>query len=345
MSSSALPSRTANSIHVMKMCQAFAMNGHDVILLAPDLPNLEPKVKDIYQFYGVKQLFTIRKLLWIQTIGKGSFYGFLSALIAKKLKPDLVYGRFIPGCFFSGIMRLPVIFEAHASIESFSAIRRWMFSKLMKRRELKRVVVISNALKQYFQENYRILDNRILVAHDGADIPQKSERISFFRSDRLQVGYIGQLYPGKGMEVVSKLAKALPLIDFHVVGGYDSDITQWKEKTSGLNNIVFHGFIQHAQVDRYRQSFDILLAPFQRKVADFGGSDISEWMSPLKIFEYMSVKRPIISSDLPVIREVLNESNSLLVDPEDINSWIEAIRKLQDPKLREKLSVNAYEDF
>ena len=36
ISSSTIPSRAANSIHVMKMCQAFANNGYDVVLLAPD---------------------------------------------------------------------------------------------------------------------------------------------------------------------------------------------------------------------------------------------------------------------------------------------------------------------
>jgi hypothetical protein len=36
ISNSTIPSRTANSIHVIKMCHAFADNGHEVILLAPD---------------------------------------------------------------------------------------------------------------------------------------------------------------------------------------------------------------------------------------------------------------------------------------------------------------------
>ena len=36
ISNSIIPSKKANSIHVMKMCQAFADNGHEVILLAPD---------------------------------------------------------------------------------------------------------------------------------------------------------------------------------------------------------------------------------------------------------------------------------------------------------------------
>ena len=36
ISNSIIPSRTANSIHVMKMCQAMADNGHEVILIAPN---------------------------------------------------------------------------------------------------------------------------------------------------------------------------------------------------------------------------------------------------------------------------------------------------------------------
>ena len=58
ISKSIIPSRAANSIHVMKMCQAFADNGHDVILLAPDIKNkFETGVQDLYDYYGVKKKF------------------------------------------------------------------------------------------------------------------------------------------------------------------------------------------------------------------------------------------------------------------------------------------------
>ena len=63
ISKSIIPSRAANSIHVMKMCQAFADNGHKVVLLAPDLKNYyESNVDDIYEYYGVKKNFKIKKL-------------------------------------------------------------------------------------------------------------------------------------------------------------------------------------------------------------------------------------------------------------------------------------------
>ena len=73
MSKSIIPSRTANSIHVIKMCQAFADNGHEVVLLAPDVKGqYERDVDDIYEYYGVRKNFEIKKL-WHPDIKVGAF--------------------------------------------------------------------------------------------------------------------------------------------------------------------------------------------------------------------------------------------------------------------------------
>jgi hypothetical protein len=48
ISKSIIPSRTANSINVMKMCQAFADNGHEVVLLAPNLKTKYEKGIEIF---------------------------------------------------------------------------------------------------------------------------------------------------------------------------------------------------------------------------------------------------------------------------------------------------------
>lgn len=63
------------------------------------------------------------------------------------------------------------------------------------------------------------------------------------------------------------------------------------------------------------------------------------------MFEYMAHKKPIIASNLPVLKEVLNPSNSILVDPENPEEWVEAIVRLSDKKLRCSLGKNAYGEF
>ena len=97
ISKSIIPSRAANSIHVMKMCQAFADNGHKVVLLAPDLKNYyEKNINDIYEYYGVRKNFEIKKLFHPSNrIGAFIYTLAIFLYLFFRKRPDLVYGRFL----------------------------------------------------------------------------------------------------------------------------------------------------------------------------------------------------------------------------------------------------------
>ena len=63
------------------------------------------------------------------------------------------------------------------------------------------------------------------------------------------------------------------------------------------------------------------------------------------MFEYMAAKKPIVASDLPSIREVLNNENSLLVkpgDPLEIKAAISALA--ENKKLADDISQKAFND-
>jgi len=66
-------------------------------------------------------------------------------------------------------------------------------------------------------------------------------------------------------------------------------------------------------------------------------------MSPMKMFEYMASGTPIVSSDLPVLREVLsNKFNCLLVSPSDVDAWVAALVTLRrDREFALSLASNA----
>jgi glycosyltransferase involved in cell wall biosynthesis len=78
-----------------------------------------------------------------------------------------------------------------------------------------------------------------------------------------------------------------------------------------------------------------------------GKDDHASWMSPLKIFEYMAAGKPIISSDLAVLREILvHEENALLCDPDDIEGWVNSVDRLRrDPQLMLSLATAARYQF
>jgi len=68
------------------------------------------------------------------------------------------------------------------------------------------------------------------------------------------------------------------------------------------------------------------------------------FMSPLKMFEYMASRRPIVATDLPSIREVLSESSAVLVPPGNTEKLKEAIKYLIDnPEAGKKLADNAFQ--
>ena len=133
-------------------------------------------------------------------------------------------------------------------------------------------------------------------------------------------------------------------VEIHIVGGFEKDLNYWKKKITS-KKIFFYGFIPHKKVSFYINAMDICLLPNQEIVHAYGSEpqknnlNISAFTSPLKLFEYMAHRKSIIASDLPVIREILNDSNSILVKCDDITSWVSSIQKFKDQKLEKVFPI------
>lgn len=351
ISSSAIPSRTANSIHVMKMCQAFAKNGHKVVLFAPDRrKEYEKNVDDVYKFYGVKNNFSLTLLPWLPLrFVRNIYYAIRVLFRLLKDEPDFVYGRDLYSCFIVSHF-FDVYYESHAPMSSKA--KRFILDRMLNKKRFHKLIVISNELKLILQAQHQVDESKILVAHDAADeIEEAVGKVSLRGTQgALKVGYVGNLYKGKGIEIIEKIAKDLnnQNIEIHVVGGFPEDVKFWSKRISH-SNVYFYGFVSQCDLQPYIRALDICLLPNQKVVMPYGAgnssANISNFTSPLKMFEYMAGGKAIVASDLPALREVLNKSNSIMCDPERPEEWVQAIIALKDRRLLIRLGNKAQEDF
>jgi len=348
---SALPSRAANGVHVMKMCAAFAALGHAVTLLVPARRGeSERGVGDVFAFYGVKPAFRLRRLPWLPLPGRTQIYGWMAAAAAAAARPDLVYGRSVAGCAAAAKLGRRTILESHIPVWLARGREERYFRALVRSPALEALVVISGALKKLYVDKGFLPAEMIRVAHDAADEPGAAPPRADWpgRPGALQAGYAGQLHAGKGVELVAELAGRMPETDFHVVGGDADALRRWRAR--GVPpNLVMHGFVPPAGVSGCIARFDVCLLPNRRAVRPHGRgpalADIGEYTSPLKLFEYMAHGKAIVASDLPVLREVLHARNAVLVPPDDIEAWCGAIRRLHDPRARAAVGARARADF
>ncbi len=351
LSDASLPGKAAHTVHIMKMCQGIADNGHIVTLIAHSKNKPSKPSINIYEYYGVQQNFELR--LTNYPFQRGRFLAeLLSLKYVLQKRPDLVYGRSLYGCYFvSKFTSIPVCFEVHTKINKKTRFGR-MLRQLIKSPHFVRLIVISQKMKDYFMKEWEIAQEKIVIAADAADpITTLEEKIPLkeLKSGK-NIGYIGSLNAGRGIELIVALAKAFPEHMFHIIGGKESDLQYWKQKVEFCNNLIFYGHVPHRLVSSYGTQMDILLAPYQRHVylnRDKSSVDTVEYMSPMKIFEYMSFGKPFICSDLPVIREVLTHNvNCILCQPENIEDWKNAILALcGNTEFAKQLGQNALHEF
>lgn len=325
-------------------------HGFKVTLLCKNTLAAEGSIDDVYKYYGVATSFKIQRKPFLRFPGSGRLYNLLLPLWLNR-KYDLVYSRSIYGAVWCSLLEKPFYFEMHEPFYSKGWYLNLLFQFISKSQFIRKWIFISNALKDEVLKTMKVPPptEQIVIAPDAAD-PRTLRTAPLFSSQRPQVGYVGSLLPGKGMELVLPLAKQCPEIDFIVVGGSKEQLKHFSNEIKVATNLHFRGFQAPAKAVEMLDGFDILIAPYLREVFVKPGkhsSNIANWMSPMKLFEYMAAGKPIIASDLPVLREILaHKVNAYLCNPDNIESWIDAIHELvSDRELSKTIAAKASEDF
>ena len=336
--SGTLPSKITNRLQVMKMCESFSKKAEIILVVF----NKQKKDRDVFKYYDIKQKFKIIE----NNKGHKSFFGsflYVFYLIKKikKIKPNIIYTRERGITFWISLLkRLKIInsfliYEIH-EIPPFKFKR--LIEKIIK---VDKTITITKYLQKYYNADF-VLPDAVELNRFDIKITKSDARIKLKLDQKIKIiGYVGHLYKWKGVFILADASKYIKGKQL-MIGGNEKDIQYMKKyiNEKKLNNVELVGYLNQDKIPLYLKACDVLVLP------NSGKDKISRYYtSPLKLFEYMASKRPIVASNLPSIRDILNESNAIFVEPDNPKKMAEGINiVLSDKKLSKKIVENAFCD-
>ena len=358
------PSRFAHSIQVVKNAQSWSRVSEDFCFyINVDIKHYQQFEYDKFNsFYGIKTPFRINKSPfffvssnWFITKWTRWFSNLLSKVyflrVAKQLKKDsceLVYTRTMGLPAYTLPLGIPTIVETHGPPDG-AKDKDNMYS-LLKDKNFLGIITITEELKRRMLA-YGLPEDKVIVAPDGVDLDMYKDNLTKEQARKKldypvkgkYALYVGHLYQDRGIKEILYAAKKMPDVTFVIVGGHKSDIDYWENEiiSLGLKNINLVGFVENKHVPTYQWMADVLLMPYSHSCRT------SEWMSPLKLFEYMASGRAVIASRMKVFEGILRHTeNAYLVKADDGESLFAGLHAVfSDNFLMKNIADQALKDI
>ncbi len=185
-------------------------------------------------------------------------------------------------------------------------------------------------------DQIRVIPNGISASF-GEDLPDRAVLDKRYGlAGKLVLGFVGFVREWHGLDRVLRVIAENRDEPWHLLLAGDGPDRQRLEiiaRDLGIDDrLTVTGIIDRQAMPEFIQRFDIALQP-----------DVVEYASPLKLFEYLAMGRPVIAPDTENIREILtDEENALLFDPAN-DSFSRKLSELcTDAELREALGRAAH---
>lgn len=317
----------AQGIHVQEMVNAFRELGHEVEVAA--MASKSEKQRSILRESFISRLAAkVPPLIYEFLEILYNFYGFY--LLTKKIigfRPHIIYERYalytVAGIIASKVFRIPLLLEVNSplafekkkygklALPSLArTFERWICSHSYK------TIVVSTPLKKLLQnidvpyEHMVVISNGINPGEFNPNIDGNAVRKRFGLDGKIVLGFVGWFRKWHGLEELLRAYTTHNMQEknIHLLlvgdGPAYEDLESYARKHGIIGTgVTFTGSVLRSEVPGYIAAFDLALQP-----------DVTDYASPIKLFEYMAIGKGTIAPDKDNIKEIVGQGYNALFE-------------------------------
>lgn len=343
-------------VHISELTSALSARGHEIIMAGP--------ASSAQNQIGTQQQTTKRGLKdWIPApLYEVAEYGYSFPAYGRVKKlaaahaPDILYERynlyFHAGMWLRKRLGIPMLLEVNAPLvderAAHSNLALKSFARQSERsiwRAADKVLAVTNVLAEQIiaagvsPEKIDVIHNGVsddfLEPHNGEEVRSK-----FGLEDKLVLGFTGFMRSWHGVDRAIRFLAQSDRNDLHLLlvgdGPAKEALQSLAVELDVMSQVTFAGTIGRKALPEYIAAFDIALQPA-----------VVSYASPLKLFEYMALGKPVVAPDSANIKEILTDGeDGVLFDKSDDNAFDQALTRLvADQDLRRRLGTAARESL
>jgi len=346
-----IPTERAHGIQLAKMCEAFAGHGVDLTLVAPNRKNaIKESAED---FYGLRDKVRIKKIpvIDLYNFGKLGFrvssfsfsISYFLYLLSLKLKGEnyIIYTIDMDQFSFFAIPLLGISYFTEIHDTKKKNFRHRFFLK-----KINGIITINELIKKEIIDKFNIQEGRVAVHPNSIDfnnflnVPDKMEarKKLGLPLDKKIILYVGKFYDWKGLEILISLAKKMKDHSVYLVGDDAERLMKISGEKELPKNILCQGHRDYKEMPLWQSAADVLVLLGTRS------NDYSwYYTSPMKLFEYMASRRPIVASRTPAIEQVVADNGVFFYEPDNADDLARQINNaLQNKEETNRKTEEAY---
>lgn len=334
-----LPSTDGIVTRLCATIQWLQKNGHEVLIIAPDLGT--------YEFNGAKVVGVPARTFFFYPDRKFSLPTRKVKQYLQEFQPDIVHvvnpaliGA--AGIYYSRRLKLPLVASYHTNLAQYAAYYHlpliqsilWGYLRLLHNRAAVNLCTSESVKNELLGQgfcNLHVWKRGVAVQQFG---PQNYDRnmreyLTQGQPEKTLLLYVGRLAAEKGIQKIRAVLETSPDLCLALVG--DGPNRETLENYFQGAPCVFTGFLHGEKLAKVYASSDIFVFP-----------SITETLG-LVILEAMASGLPVIAARTgPSSEQIVDGLTGLLYMPDNKSSLTDAIFKLKDLSLRREIANNAY---